>query len=442
MFSLNSFINAFHTVNTSQFFKLAEKNEKILMNVTKKAVNKTLKNARKKETEIEKKTVTYETDYWEIETDIVTKDNDDLTVNEMRNKKNKEKKMLKNRKQHKKINEKSEKFENDLDEEFNNEIDSDKKNKEKRTHQKRKQHKKINEDSEKFKRNLDEEFNDEINNEISDESDDDMFNVEKSEITLINKKKKIMKKREMRMIKKSSNLKIIKTKSRSKSESKRRHKTVLSDEKKNFKKKTRLKKHQINNSSRNSFIILHNFHTDHYVLFDLVKQNVEHSVMSRFKSFSQYDDFTLYMNSKLSWTVLDDEVSQFEIRLNDCTAIITLSILAIKKLHERYFINFDSAKMIHAIRVFLRHAHKKKMLVDDINIDEKVVTEVVYYYMWWRELHCMMNKKNLDANLYQIRSSFKKFKCDEFEFKINFKIVIQYQADFKQDNIFDLTWNW
>ncbi len=161
-------------------------------------------------------------------------------------------------------------------------------------------HKKINEDSEKFKRNLDEEFNNEINNEISDESDDDVFNAEKSEITLINKKKKIMKKREIRTIKKLFNLKTVKTESRSKSELKHHHKTVLSDEKKNFKKKTRLKKHQINNSSRNSFTILCNFHTDHYVLFDLVKQNVKHSVTSKFKSFSQYDDFTLYMNSKLS----------------------------------------------------------------------------------------------------------------------------------------------
>ncbi len=228
------------------------------------------------------------------------KDNDDLTVNEMRNKKNKEKKMLKNRKQHKKINKESEKFENDLDEEFNNEVDSDKKNKEKRMHQKRKQHKKINEDSEKFKRDLDEEFNNEINNEISDESDDDVFNAEKSKITLINKKKKIMKKREMRTIKKSSNLKTVKTESRLKSELKHYHKTVSSDEKKNFKKKIHLKKRHTNNSSRNSFTILCNFHTDHYVLFNLVKQNVKHSVMSRFKSFSQYDDFTLYINSKLS----------------------------------------------------------------------------------------------------------------------------------------------
>jgi len=188
------------------------------------------------------------------------KDNDNLTIDEMRNKKNKEKKM----------------------------------------HQKRKQHKKINKDFEKFKRNLDEKFNDEIDNEISDESDDDVFNAEKSKITLINKKKKIMKKCEMRMIKKSFNLKTVKTESRLKSESKHHYKTVSSDKKKNFEKKTHLKKYQINNSSRNSFTILHNFHTDHYILFNLVKHNVEHFVMSRFKSFSQYDDFTLYINSKLS----------------------------------------------------------------------------------------------------------------------------------------------
>ncbi len=64
------------------------------------------------------------------------------------------------------------------------------------------------------------------------------------------------------------------------------------------------------------------------------------------------------------------------------------------------------------------------MLIDDININEKVMTEVIYYYMWWRKLHCMMNKKSLNTNLYQIQLSFEKFKCDEFEFKIDFKIVI------------------
>ena len=199
------------------------------------------------------------------------------------------------------------------------------------------------------KRNLDEKFNDEINNKISNEFNDDVFNVEKNEITLINKKKKIMKKCEMKMIKKLFNFKIIKTKLKSKFKLKHHHKTVLSDEKKNFKKKTHFKKHQINNFSRNSFIILHNFHTNHYVLFNLIKQNVEHSIMSKFKSFNQYNDFTLYMNFKLSWTAFNDEVSQFKIHLNDHIMIITLSILVIKELYERYFIDFDSIRMIHAI---------------------------------------------------------------------------------------------
>ena len=67
--------------------------------------------------------------------------------------------------------------------------------------------------------------------------------------------------------------------------------------------------------------------------------------------------------------------------MNNHIAIIALSILAIKKLHERYFIKFDSTRIIHATCVFLKHAHKKKMLVDDIDIDEKVVIEAVYYYM-------------------------------------------------------------
>jgi len=63
MFFLNSFISTFHTVNTFQFFKLIEKNKKILMKMTKKVVNKTLKNMRKKKTEIKKKTVIYKIDY-------------------------------------------------------------------------------------------------------------------------------------------------------------------------------------------------------------------------------------------------------------------------------------------------------------------------------------------------------------------------------------------
>jgi hypothetical protein len=36
----------------------------------------------------------------------------------------------------------------------------------------------------------------------------------------------------------------------------------------------------------------------------------------------------------------------------------------------------------------------------------------------------MMSKKDFNANLYQIHSSFEKFRCDDFDFKINFLIII------------------
>jgi hypothetical protein len=108
-----------------------------------------------------------------------------------------------------------------------------------------------------------------------------------------------------------------------------------------------------------------------------------------------------------------------------------------KELHERYPAEFDSAGMIRATRVPLGHAYKKKMLVGDVDIDGKVVTEEAYYYMWWRGLHCMMGKEGLDADLYQIRPSFEKFRCDGFGFKVDFKAVVQFQAGSKQDNTFD-----
>jgi hypothetical protein len=61
--------------------------------------------------------------------------------------------------------------------------------------------------------------------------------------------------------------------------------------------------------------------------------------------------------------------------------IITFSTFAFKNLHERYFAEFDNADMIHATYMFLKHAYKKKMLVDNVDINEKVMIEEAYYYM-------------------------------------------------------------
>jgi hypothetical protein len=61
--------------------------------------------------------------------------------------------------------------------------------------------------------------------------------------------------------------------------------------------------------------------------------------------------------------------------------IIVLSTLVFKNLHEKYFAEFNNADMIHAIYISLKHVYKKKMFINDVNINEKVMIEEAYYYM-------------------------------------------------------------
>lgn len=85
--------------------------------------------------------------------------------------------------------------------------------------------------------------------------------------------------------------------------------------------------------------------------------------------------------------------------------------------------------MIRATRVPLGNAYKMRKAVGDVDIDGNVVTERVYYYMWWRGLHCMMGKEGLDADLYKIRPSFEDFRCEGLIFKVSFKAVVQLPSD-------------
>ncbi len=45
-----------------------------------------------------------------------------------------------------------------------------------------------------------------------------------------------------------------------------------------------------------------------------------------------------------------------------------------------------------------------------------------------------MSKEELDAELYLIRSSFETFRCQNFIFKIEFKILVQLSFDHENDS--------
>lgn len=59
----------------------------------------------------------------------------------------------------------------------------------------------------------------------------------------------------------------------------------------------------------------------------------------------------------------------------------TLTTLGKKKLHQRYSAEVDSAGMIRATQVPLGNAYKRKITVEEVDVDGKIVTEKGYYYI-------------------------------------------------------------
>ena len=143
-----------------------------------------------------------------------------------------------------------------------------------------------------------------------------------------------------------------------------------------------------------------NFRIIVYASYDLVIKKIVTSIIEKFITFATYINYFLYMNSNLKRKDFKTEVSQNDVRLNDRTIAWALTLLSARKLHLRYFIEFNNASMIRAIRVSLKHVYKKFMKTEIVNVYENVISEEEWYYLWWRNLHCLMSKKNLNAELY------------------------------------------
>ena len=179
------------------------------------------------------------------------------------------------------------------------------------------------------------------------------------------------------------------------------------------------------------------YQTTSYTQYDPSKNNAAPAVTEKFKSFSQFDDYTLVIDPTITKQNFAEKVPTSGVRLDDRTAAIALLTMTNKALHDCFPAEFDNAGMIRATRVPLGHAYKKWIEQGLEDVDGNVVTEAGYYYMWWRGLHCMMGKEGLDAGLYKIRPSFESFKCTGFGFKISHKAVIQHQSGSSNDPTFD-----
>ena len=182
--------------------------------------------------------------------------------------------------------------------------------------------------------------------------------------------------------------------------------------------------------------ILKQYQTSAYTPYDPVQNNVGPAVMDKFKSFAQYEKFTLFMNLTVTTKNFATIVPTSGIRLDDRTAGVALRCLSMKDLHAQYPAEFDTAGMIRASRVPLGHCYKKWFEAGKVDIDGNVLTESAYYYLWWRGLHCMMGKEGMDAGLYMIRPSFESFKCEGFGIKVSHKAVVQHASGSVHDQTF------
>ena len=182
--------------------------------------------------------------------------------------------------------------------------------------------------------------------------------------------------------------------------------------------------------------IYRRYNTNFYVQFDPQKQNVGTPVTAPFKSFSHYDNYTLFVSPLLRRQDFKKMVPTSGVRLDDRTMALALMLLPRKELHAGWPADFDKAGMPRATRVPLGHAFKEYKKVGDVDIDGVAVTKAGWYYMWWRGLHCLMGKEGLDADLYQVRPSFERFKCKDFGFKIDYMAVVQLPAGSTRDYTF------
>ena len=177
------------------------------------------------------------------------------------------------------------------------------------------------------------------------------------------------------------------------------------------------------------------YDTSRYILYDPEKGNVGPRVTQKFRTFAQYDEFTLFMNPAIETF---DDIPTSGVRLDDMTVAFVMIRCTLKTLYANWPADFDLEGMIRARRVPLGHAAKFWKAEGDVDVDGNVVPkgEAGYYYKWWRGLHCLCGKEGLDRNLYMIRPYNEKFKCLGFGFKVSSRAIIQLPSDDPRDPTF------
>ena len=121
-----------------------------------------------------------------------------------------------------------------------------------------------------------------------------------------------------------------------------------------------------------------------------------------------------------------------DVRLNDHLCDIVLMNFSKAFREQNWFADFDKQRMFRASRISFDHSSKTYRIVDDIDVyDIKLIEKKQkFYYDWYENIHCLMSKKEYDADKYRVRSSWKdSIKAREMMFKKNYFVMIKRSID-------------
>lgn len=129
---------------------------------------------------------------------------------------------------------------------------------------------------------------------------------------------------------------------------------------------------------------------NHYVSYDLKRQQIILFIEKAFVSFVKYDSYLLFMKLNLSHI---ESIFISDVRIDDLTISHVIDKMKISVLHRNWSADLDKTSMIRATWMFFDNAIKMYVTTDQTDIDEEIIQQrhEDYYYKWWRDLHCLMS---------------------------------------------------
>lgn len=187
---------------------------------------------------------------------------------------------------------------------------------------------------------------------------------------------------------------------------------------------TKKSKKFIKHASCSSTITFLKYVINHYNVYNSDHSSVVAAVNKMFISYNKYDHYLLFIKSNLNKI---KKISTVSICIDDLIIFHVIDKMKTDSLHHNWSANLNKMSMIQATCMLLENVIKMYINVKEMNIDEMIITqnETDYYYKWWRDLHCLMSDEKFRKQMYLIHLLHETFHCDEFNFKMKYKTVMQ-----------------